>query len=170
MQKKPSSISQLDALALSEIRGASVRSPPPLFSGSDPIWSLSLSLFGSRGGRVRFFSSQVSEINFPFLGWTENGKARRGKINPTSLSLSPHPKRGKDAPFLDFPPRKIHTDLIQCFCVVQQRVWEPFNYFPLLFFAHTGKTTWGCYCRYYTWYTCRCECQVSRCVRGPGMQ
>ena len=81
--------------------------PPPPLSFPDQIQygvSLSLSLSLRKQRRTGpFFSSQVSEINFPFLGWTENGKARRGKINPTSLSLSTSEER-KRCPLPRFPP------------------------------------------------------------------
>ncbi len=119
--------------------------PPPPLSFPDQIQygvSLSLSLSLRKQRRTGpFFSSQVSEINFLFLGWTENGKARRGKINPTSLSLSLHIRREEKMPPSSIPPPLgKSTRTLQCFCVVQQRVWEPFNYFPL-FPSPTGRTT-----------------------------
>ncbi len=136
MQKKPSSISQLDALAISEIRGASVRSPPPSFPDQIQYGvSLSLSSEAEEDGSVFFFSSIRNQFPLPGMDGERKGPPRENKSH---FSLSLHIRREEKMPPSSISPLGKSTRTLQCFCVVQQRVWEPFNYFPLFFSPTRG--------------------------------
>ncbi len=98
MQKKPSSISQLDALAISEIRGASVRSPPPSFPDQIQYGvSLSLSSEAEEDGSVFFFSSIRNQFPLPGMDGERKGPPRENKSH-FSLSLSLHLRREEKMP------------------------------------------------------------------------
>ncbi len=102
--------------------------PPHLFSGSDPIWSLSLSSEAEEDGSVFFFSSIRNQFPLPGMDGERKGPPRENKSH---FSLSLHIRREEKMPPSSISPLGKSTRTLQCFCVVQQRVWEPFNYFPL---------------------------------------